>query len=732
MLKMERKRKTLTPFHLLSKSGKWKRLQKDDPSTSSECTPMSPDTDINDNPSESSNFGTDHPFINSNCRSESPSNDEEFENNSNCRSESPSNDEEFENISDHPEDTFYSSDDSVEPNPCSSISDENIAMNEDNNQSPSKKVENFLRSWALDENIPLTSLTSLCKGLKSAHPHCFSELPVDARTILKTPRSNLNIFPVPPGEYFHIGLKTKLLLLLSLLPVPPLILHLLFNVDGLPLYKSSKSELWPISMQEPSLLAIKNKVFPVGIYYGAGKPLDLKSFFGKFLEELIDIIKNGFIFKNRAVDIKLLGFCCDAPAKAYILGIITHTGYFSCTRCQVEGETFEKRRIFVETNCSPRTDLDFRQRCDKHFQPEDKTTPLIHVPQLDFVKSFVLDYMHLVCLGVVRTLLTAWTFGPKPHLLPVQLRSLISKNLVNLSPNIPSEFSRRPRELKLLLRWKATEFRSFLIYFGPIVLNKLPSKLYNHFLSLHIAITILLNPAYCSNKDMREYSRSLLTHFVHCMPKLYSYRFLTHNFHNLIHLVDDADHFSDILPNFSLNDISSFPFENHLQTFKKMARSYSKPLQQIAHRITELFSSGHIQNMYKTTSNLSFLKDPYQDGLLLPSCCGPQYKSANFQQFKICISSPDNCVSLKNGEIIIIDNIAFSEVLNTEVIIGRKYLNKVDLYGHPLCASSKLGIYKVKDLSKRESWKLSCIDHKMVHLPFEDAHAVFPLIHTCT
>ncbi|KAF0711158.1 Uncharacterized protein FWK35_00024933 [Aphis craccivora] len=69
----------------------------------------------------------------------------------------------------------------------------------------------------------------------------------------------------------------------------------------------------------------------------------------------------------------------------------------------------------------------------------------------------------------MRTMLSTWNDGMIPFKLSRQIIQRISNFLS--SSRLPVEFTRQPRELKYLLRWKATEFRSFLLYLGPIALK---------------------------------------------------------------------------------------------------------------------------------------------------------------------------------------------------------------------------------------------------------------------
>lgn len=51
-------------------------------------------------------------------------------------------------------------------------------------------------------------------------------------------------------------------------------------------------------------------------------------------------------------------------------------------------------------------------------------------------------------------------------------------------------------------RWKATEFREFLLYTGPVVLRSVVSEeFYGHFLILHVAMSILASLVLSVNKE---------------------------------------------------------------------------------------------------------------------------------------------------------------------------------------------------------------------------------------
>lgn len=65
-------------------------------------------------------------------------------------------------------------------------------------------IKEFLSNWKLRNNISHIAMTELLRHFK-LHS-CFQTLPIQSKTLMNTPRNKVNVIPMPPGEYMHIGL----------------------------------------------------------------------------------------------------------------------------------------------------------------------------------------------------------------------------------------------------------------------------------------------------------------------------------------------------------------------------------------------------------------------------------------------------------------------------------------------------------------------------------------------
>lgn len=135
--------------------------------------------------------------------------------------------------------------------------------------------------------------------------------------------------------------------------------------------------------------------------------------------------------------------------------------------------------------------------------------------------------MHLVCLGVMKRLLNLWLNGPKHLRIREDKQKMLSQMLINTRSEIPYEFARLPRSLIEHGRWKATEFRQFLLYLGPVLSkNILYEDYYLHFLTFSISIKILCHPKLCLS--MNDYASNLLLYFISHFLELYGLQNMTH------------------------------------------------------------------------------------------------------------------------------------------------------------------------------------------------------------
>ena len=97
--------------------------------------------------------------------------------------------------------------------------------------------------------------------------------------------------------------------------------------------------------------------------------------------------------------------------------------------------------------------------------------------------------VHLVCLGVIKNILLLWVRGPLKCRLGPQAKLRLSGALLSLGNYIPKKIARKPHGMDALERWKATKFRLFLLYTGPIALaGRVAKEMYDNFMLLFVGI----------------------------------------------------------------------------------------------------------------------------------------------------------------------------------------------------------------------------------------------------
>lgn len=464
------------------------------------------------------------------------------------------------------------------------------------------------------------------------------KVPKDIRTILCEHKANHSIVDIKNGSYLDLGIvnviKPHLIKQIKYIPDNTTI-KLSFSIDGLPLAKSSKTQFWPILLSFVNIPLFVNKIFPIDIYHSfKSKPGDVNEFFRPFLNEIQNLITYGIKIENKKINFEIIHIVADAPAKAFLLNVKNHNGYFACNSCEVKGDFIDNKVCFLNL-CAPlRTNESFRSKSNTEYH-KDGLSPLIEL-SLDITTIVVLDYMHCVCQGVMKRLLEFWVRGKKPIRIIEEKKDIISLSLLNIRKFVPSEFARLPRSLNDLEYWKATEFREFILYIGVIVLkSNLKKDLYDHFLLLFVSIRIL-----CSNDISQKYNNlasKLLKTFVQNYSSIYGPQFINYNVHSLIHL----PFFTNL--HGSLDNFSAFKYENYLQFLKKSMKCCKYPLSEIKNKIiasegeellTNFTDDGNLLKSFKVNEKISNFNFIYYYQINL--------KSNNF--VLSCSNPKDQCI----------------------------------------------------------------------------------------
>ena len=364
-----------------------------------------------------------------------------------------------------------------------------------------------MKQWWLQNEVTQNAMTKLLKGLKMWHP----SLPLTSSTLLKTPK-NVEILKIGSGEHHYFGLKNSIKKTLPTLELSHKCLNLSFNVDRVSLYKSNNKQFWPIlcSVEEDP----KQQPILIALFCRSSKP-PIEDFLSAFIYDLKILQFNGLAYNHEFFEIKIKLFCCDAPAKAYLKGIKGHNGYYGCDRCCEKGVRLDHRTTFPERRKGTAEKRDNNSfRCQKQKEHHIFQSPSLEL-DIDMVKDFPHDAMHLIFLGVIRCMLYC-CIGRGSSIsdkISFQNRKLLSKRLIETSQCWPTEFNRKPRSLHETDYWKVTEFRSFLLYLGPCYLKDiLNSQYYCHFMLLFLATHILSSKDHCLL--LNGYAHELLKLFV--------------------------------------------------------------------------------------------------------------------------------------------------------------------------------------------------------------------------
>ena len=428
-------------------------------------------------------------------------------------------------------------------------------------------------------------------------------------------------------------------------------LSLTWNFDGIQMHRSSNKTMWPIlaTMNELSPDVRKEKMLIGGIWYGPKKPL-WSTFSRPFVDEMSKLSSTGIQWtmgsEERNSKVIPLLVMCDAPARCMVQALRQFNGAHGCTWCLQEGCVVPRGggfcRVYPFEPDAERRTHDSVVECARTIAEGGDgelgvtgASRLLLLPatvQLDIVKSFPVDYMHCVLLGVTRQFHSLWFDSTSSHEV-FSIRKCqqeVDSELEKIRP--PSDLSRLPRASRATAsRWTATEWRNWLLYYSlPLLSGRLPSRLLKHWSLLVAAVFALL-----SNR-VSEASVCLaekqLEEFVSRVGQLYGREHMTYNVHTLLHLGDTVRNCGPLWA------CSMFPFEGFNRTLVKFCTGSTYIAEQILDKFFILQMLGASRDSRKGDGDVNEPVERLVSRWL--SGCTPAVKTARSVEGVVGLNTP--------------------------------------------------------------------------------------------
>ena len=245
-------------------------------------------------------------------------------------------------------------------------------------------------------------------------------------------------------------------------------IYIILNVDGLAsVFQSKNYKTWTVLATivnlSPELRKNFLNILFCCLYYGSVKPD-----FSFFMRTLVNHLQNvNFRYDSSWIKFKVVTLCADLPAKASCLNMVQFNGYFACPMCLVEGSYCSDSRKVLHPITSEGCLRTQESHCMHVRNAAINGTPSFGVKgpsplsEVMSVPNVPFDCMHLLYLGIVRTFLL--------KIMSNMDETLLSTDLINV--RVPACFKRKPRCLDHKVKFKATEWKYFILYFHPLFLD---------------------------------------------------------------------------------------------------------------------------------------------------------------------------------------------------------------------------------------------------------------------
>ena len=398
---------------------------------------------------------------------------------------------------------------------------------------------------------------------------------------------------------------------LQKIPLKNFDLTLCLNTDGVPIFNSSKTAIWPVLLALNELpMHLKSRyVMLAGLWVGKGKIVpDLV--FPFVVKQLNSLQQNPVQWKLANKEkvmshVFVISVAVDAPARCIVQGHTQFNGEFGCNWCEQQGEVVPKgrgyARVYVYNPGRLRTNDRYKQQVvARHFTLGIQTaSPLLLLQNFDIVKGLSVDHMHCSLLGIARTFLSIWMKSSMQQVCIAKSIDAINNRWTSM--RVPDELPRTPRSLHERKYWKASELKTWLFSTTVILNGILPDAYLDHHKKLVVALHKLLSTN-ITEQDLKFSSESLVE-YVKGVESLYGKEFCTFNVHQLAHIAECVEELGYLWEN------SAFIFENFNGILKKCVNSSNGILAQICKKFLRNFVLASEYKYFESKEVQQFIRE---------------------------------------------------------------------------------------------------------------------------
>ncbi|CAD6241492.1 GSCOCG00009289001-RA-CDS [Cotesia congregata] len=365
-----------------------------------------------------------------------------------------------------------------------------------------------------------------------------------------------------------------------------------FNTGGCKPSTSRKHSVWPIYIYINDLSPKLNSkhMIMAGLWVNKKEP-DMLLFLQPFVNEANKLSEKGIEWKlqQQTITSKFIPICAsvDSVARCMILNMKEYDGTYGCTFCEHPTECVDNFQKFSMTMIVPkeRTDKSIKNQMVQTAEIQEGNdvmgvlgpSPLMNLDYFNIADGMSPDYIDAVLLGVIKehTEILLSSLGEDYYVgNPNQLEVL---NTRLSSFKHPTCITRSPPTLTDRKMWKATEWRSWLLFYSLICFKGiLPQKYFDHLAILVEAIHILLSDKI--NYDELDMVDSMIIRYAVTYQEYFGKHAMTYNIHLLLHMV------KSVLKLGPLSYHNTFIFENENQFLMKLPNNTKNITIQIARR----------------------------------------------------------------------------------------------------------------------------------------------------